>query len=394
MPKTLKFPKNFLWGAAVSAYQVEGGIENCDWSEEFSAGSACDYYNRYEKYFDLAKELNQNIHRFSLEWSRIQPSEEKFDRNEIDHYRKVLLALKKRKIKSMVTIWHYTLPLWLSRKGGWQNSKAVEYFQQYAEFVVEELDDLVDFWITLNEPLVYMSLAYIIGRFPPRKRNILSAAPVFFNFINAHKKAYLAIHDFNKKARVGIAENYSFSDAYNKKSFLNNKAVFIWDFLSNRLFLELTKNHHDYLGVNYYFHNRIKISPSLFSPIEIRNENKKVSDMGWEIFPEGIYHTIMGLKKYGLPIYITENGIADAADKRRAKFIVDHLKWTHKAIEEGADVRGYMHWSLLDNFEWDSGFAKRFGLIEVNHKTMETRIRPSALEYAKICKENAITWGS
>lgn len=390
MSQTLKFPKNFLWGSSVSAYQVEGGIENCDWSEEFPAGRACDYYNRYEKYFDLAKSLNQNIHRFSLEWSRIQPSEGKFDRSEIEHYRKVLLALKKRKMRSMVTIWHYTLPLWLSRKGGWQNSKAVEYFQQYAEFVAEELDDLVDFWITLNEPLVYMSLAYIIGRFPPRKRHILSAAPVFFNFINAHKKAYLAIHDFNKKARVGIAENYSFSDAYSKKSFLNNKAVSVWNFFSNHLFLRLTENYHDYLGANYYFHSRIKISPLLFPPIEIKNENKEVSDMGWEIFPEGIYHTIIGLKKYSLPIYITENGIADAADKRRAKFIIDHLKWVHKAIEEGTDVRGYMHWSLLDNFEWDSGFAKRFGLIEVNHKTMKTKIRPSALEYAKICGENML----
>lgn len=391
MSQTLKFPKNFLWGSAVSSYQVEGDIKNCDWSKEFPAGKACQYYSRYEKYFDLAKELNQNVHRFSLEWSRIQPSEEKFDRGEIEHCRKVLLALKKRNIKSMVTIWHYTLPLWLSEKGGWQNSGIVEYFQQYVEFVVEKLDDLVDFWITLNEPSIYIPLAYISGRFPPKKKNILSVPQVFFNFINAHKKAYSTIHNLNKNAKVGIAENYSFIDAYNKKSFLNNKIVFIWNFLNNHLFLRLTENYHDYLGVNYYFHSRIKISPSLFSPVEIKNENKEVSDMGWEIFPEGIYYVIMDLKKYGLPIYITENGIADKTDKRRTKFITDHLKWTRKAIEEGADVRGYMHWSLFDNFEWDSGFAKRFGLIEVNHKTLETKIRPSAYEYAKICRENGLT---
>lgn len=391
MSKTLKFPKNFLWGAAVSSYQVEGGIKNCDWSEKFPAGNACDYYNQYEKYFDLAKELNQNIHRFSLEWSRIQPSEGRFDKNEIEHYRKVLLALKKRNMKSMVTIWHYTLPLWLSEKGGWQNSKMAEYFQQYVEFVVEELNDLVDFWTTLNEPSIYISLAYITGRFPPQKKNILLTLPVFFNFVNAHKKAYSAIHNLNKNAKVGIAENYSFFDAYNKKSFLSNKAVFAWNFLNNHLFLRLTENYHDYLGVNYYFHNRIKITPFSFHPLEIKNENKEVSDTGWEIFPEGIYHVTMELKKYGLPIYITENGIADKTDKRRAKFIVDHLRWTHKAIREGADVRGYMHWSLIDNFEWDSGFAKRFGLIEMNHKTMETKIRSSAYEYAKICEENSLT---
>jgi len=391
MSQTLKFPKNFLWGAAVSSYQVEGDIENCDWSKKFPAGKACQYYSRYEKYFDLAKELNQNVHRFSLEWSRIQPSEGKFDCGEIEHCRKVLLALKKRNMKSMVTIWHYTLPLWLSKKGGWQNSKIVEYFQQYAEFVVEELDDLVDFWITLNEPSIYISLAYVAGKFPPQKKNILSVLPIFFNFINAHKKAYFVIHDFNKNTKVGIAENYSFVDAYDKKSFLNNKAVSVWNFLNNHLFLKLTENCHDYLGVNYYFHSRIKISPSSFPPIEIKNENKEISDMGWEIFPEGIYYVIMDLKKYGLPIYITENGIADKTDKRRTKFIVDHLKWMYKAIREGVDVRGYMHWSLFDNFEWNSGFAKRFGLIEVNHKTLETKIRPSAYEYAKICKDNSLT---
>lgn len=389
--KQLKFPKNFLWGSSVSAYQVEGGIENCDWSEKFPAGQACDYYNQYEHYFDLAKELNQNVHRFSLEWSRIEPEEGKFDRKEIEHYKKVLLALKKRNIKSMVTIWHYTLPLWLSRKGGWHNPKAPQYFESYAKFVAEELDDLVDFWVTLNEPMVYMSLAYIIGRFPPQKKNSFLVPAIFFNFINAHKKAYKAIHSVNKNAKVGIAENHSFVEPYNKKSFLNKVVASVWNFLENRLFLTLTKNYHDYLGVNYYFHDRVRIMPLSFPPARIENENKKISDMGWEIYPEGIYHILMGLKKYNLPIYITENGIADAKDKRKAKFIADHLKWTHKAISEGADIRGYMYWSLLDNFEWDSGFAKRFGLIEINYEKMETKIRGSAREYAEVCEKNSLS---
>jgi len=390
MPKTIKkFPKGFLWGAAISAYQTEGGIENSDWSEKFPAGKACDYYNRYEEYFDLAKELNHNVHRFSLEWPRIQPSEGKFDRQAIKHYRKVLLALKKRNIKSMVTIWHYTLPLWLAAKGGWSNSKSPEYFENYARFVAEELDDSVDFWTTLNEPAIYITLAYVKDRFPPQKKNSLLVPLVFLNFARAHKKTYKAIHEFNNKAKVGIAENYSYIDSYDKKSFLNNKMVSAWNFLNNHLFLNLTKNYHDYLGVNYYFHDRMKIAPFSFPPLVTKNENKEVSDMGWEIFPEGIYYVLMDLKKYGLPIYITENGIADEGDKRRAKFITDHLKWTHKAIGEGADVRGYLHWSLFDNFEWDSGFAKRFGLIEIDYQNgLEAKIRPSAREYAKICREN------
>ena len=386
----LKFPKNFLWGAAVSSYQVEGGVENCDWSKDFPAGKACDYYNQYEKYFDLAKELNQNIHRFSLEWSRIEPEEGRFDRKEVEHYRKMLLALKKRNIKSMVTLWHYTIPLWLSQKGGWHNPKAPQYFESYVRFIVEELDDLVDFWVTLNEPMVYLMLAYIEGRFPPQKKNSILAPLVFLNFAQAHKKAYKAIHGFNNQAKVGTAQNYSFIDAYNKKSFLNKIAVKLFGFFNNHFFLKFINRHLDFIGANYYFHNRIKITPLAFPFIKIENENKEVSDMGWEIYPEGIYYILRDLQKYNLPIYITENGIADKEDKKRAGFIKEHLKWTHRAITEGVDIRGYMYWSMFDNFEWDSGFTKRFGLIEMDYKKMETRIRGSAREYARMCRENAV----
>ena len=184
----LKFPKNFLWGFAVSSYQVEGGIENCDWSKDFPAGRACDYYNRYEKYFDLAKELNQTVHRFSLEWSRIEPEEGKFDRKEIEHYREILLALKERNIKSMVTLWHFTSPIWFAEKGGWQNKESANYFENYAKFVVEELDDLVDFWVTINEPMIYLSLGYLFGKFPPQKKSVLATPFVFLSFLKLIKK--------------------------------------------------------------------------------------------------------------------------------------------------------------------------------------------------------------
>ncbi len=390
MSQILKFPKNFLWGAAVSAYQVEGGIENCDWSEKFSAGKACNYYNQYEKYLDLAKELNQNVHRFSLEWSRIQPSEEKFSRSEIEHYRKILLALKRRKIKSMVTIWHWTLPLWLSEVGGWQNPKTAEYFEEYARFVAEELDDLVDFWITLNEPMIYISLAYMLGKFPPQKRNLFSSAMVFKNLVKAHKKAYQAIHDFDKDAKVGIAQNCAYVEPYSKSSVPDIKAAFVWRYLRTHLFYNFIDNRQDFLGINYYFHDKVRFTPLKFPFFNRANDNKEISDLGWEIYPEGIYYVLKDLKKYDLPIYITENGLADAKDAKRTKFITEHLKWTHKAIKEGVDIRGYLHWSLIDNFEWTFGFKPRFGLIEMNYKTMETRIRPSALEYAKICKKNVL----
>ncbi len=391
MPKKVKkFPKGFLWGSSVSSYQVEGNVNNCDWSKKFPARTACNYYSKYEYYFDLAKELNQNVHRFSLSWARIQPEEDKFDRKHIEHYRKILLALKKRGISPMVTIWHWTLPLWISEKGGWQSSKFSEYFEQYTRFVVEELDDLVDFWLTTNEPMIYTSLAYVLGKFPPQKNNPLLVPKVFYNFVETHKKAYKAIHDINKDAKVGIAQNLSFVNAYDENSVLNKSAASVFNFFRNRLFLELTKNYQDFLGVNYYFHDRVELNPFSFPFLKIKNEDKEVSDLGWEIYPEGLYYVLKDLEKYNLPIYITENGLADKKDTKRAKFITEHLRQIYQAINDGVDVRGYMHWSLIDNFEWIEGFGPRFGLVEMDYKTMGTKIRPSAREYAKICKNNSL----
>ena len=222
MAKILRFPPGFLWGSSTSAYQVEGGIENCDWAKAYPAGMACDHYNRYQEDFDLLKSLNQNTYRFSIEWSRIEPQEGRFDEKEIEHYRQVILALRKRGIEPFVGLWHWTTPLWLTEKGGWVNKK-----------------------------------------------------------------------------------------------------------------------------INYYFHDRLKF------PFLIRNENKVLSDLGWEIYPEGIYYVLKNLEKYQKPIYITENGLADDKDSLRKDFIKNHLYWIHKAIQEKIDVKGYFHWSFMDNFEWD-----------------------------------------
>lgn len=391
MKKELEFPAGFLWGSGVSSYQVEGGIEKCNWSKDFPAGRACDYYNNYEKYFDIAEELNQNVHRFSLEWSRIEPEEGKFDREAIDHYKKVLMSLKRRDIKTMVTLWHVTIPEWLAEKGGWANSKMPQYFQRYASYVAGELDCYVDFWITLNEPGITISNGYLLGKFPPlRKNDLAGSIRAFFNFVSAHKKAYSTIRNLSPQAKVGMAENYSFAESYEKKSAINNLAVRIWDFLRNRALLELTRNEQDFLGVNYYFHERIKTKTG-WPFVEICNENRLVSDRGCEIYPKGIYEVLKSMKKQGLPVYITENGVDDKGDKYRTDFIKKHLEWVHKAIEEGVDVRGYLYWSLLDNFEWELGFEPRYGLVEMDYNTLDYKIRPSAFEYAKICKDNKLT---
>ncbi len=426
MSYKLIFPKGFLWGTSTSSHQVEGGNLN-DWREwekknaerltqeaeknyswlpvwqeiknqaqnpeNYISGKTCDHYHLYEKDFDLIKSLNNNAYRFSIEWSRIEPEQGKFNQKEIEHYKKVLLALKKRKVVPFVTLYHWPIPLWLKEKNGWLNPQSPKYFERYAKKVMENLGKYADFWITINEPLVYGANSYLAGKWPPQKKNLFKIIKVIRNLVKAHKKAYKIIHQLDKKAKVSIAKNNVYFEPYKNKLF-NKILAKIPDYLWNKYFLNSIKRQMDFIGLNYYSHNRIKIGWKKPRDWFNQNENKEVSDMGWEIYPKGIYRVLKELKNYKKPIYITENGIADAKDKKRAEFISQHLKWIHKAIQEGIDVRGYFYWSLLDNFEWDKGFWPRFGLIEIDYKTMKRNPRPSAFYYAKICKENQLILNS
>ncbi len=395
----LKFPPGFLWGAATAAHQVEGGNVN-DWSEwekknakrlakkaqgywqpwqqemfpemfvsaNYISGRACDHYHLHEQDFDLAKSLGHNAHRFSIEWSRIEPTEGKFNEREIEHYRQVLLALKERGIEPLVSLYHWTLPIWFTKKDGWLNKKSPYYFNRFVKIIGENLFNQVKFWITLNEPMVYASASYAKGAFPPQKKNIFKYFQVINQLIKAHQLAYRSLHLIDMSCQVGMVKH----NIYFKNIPLAN---YFW----NNYFLKKTKREQDFIGLNYYFYAGFP-----------KKKNLPVSDMGWQIYPGGIYHVLKDLRKYQKPIYVTENGLADKEDKQRAKFIKDHLYWIHKAIQEGVDVRGYLYWSLLDNFEWDKGLWPRFGLVEVDYKTLERKLRPSANQYAKICKENTL----
>lgn len=381
MDQELRFPKDFLWGTATSAYQVEGGINNADWSKIFSAGRACNHYHQYEQNFNLMQKLNQNVYRFSIEWSRVEPESGRFAQEEIEHYRKFLQALKKRRIKTMITLHHFTTPLWLSEQGGWANKRAVFHFSRFAQKMLEEYKNLADFWITINEPMIYASLSYLGRRWPPQKRNLFLFLKVLRNQISAHKRAYNIFR--RQGARVGIAKNNQFFEPFSSSP-LDRVVVLLADYYWNKLFLNKIKNHLDFIGLNYYFHNRIQF------PFKIRNENESVSDLGWEIYPKGIYYVLKDLKKYNLPVYVTENGLADRKDRLRKEFIKSHLCWIWRAIQEEVEVAGYLHWSLVDNFEWDLGIDPRFGLIEIDYQTIERKVRPSGFFYAKICKKNSL----
>lgn len=415
MLKKLKFPDGFLWGAATSSHQVEGGTKN-NWSEwekenaerlaseaknkwqpwqqeqfpemfekeNYISGKACDHYNRYEEDFDIAKNLGHNAHRFSIEWSRIEPEEGKFDEKEIEHYRKVLIALRERGIEPVVTLWHWTHPLWVEEFGGPTNPRFAECFARYSKVMAEKFGDLVKFWMTINEPMSVIPNCYLIGIWPPQIKNPFVALRVYRNLASAHNRAYNVLHEINKDAQVGFANIVAYFEPHNKKSLLDILIVKIAEYFSNRKFLNMTKGHNDFLALQYYFHYKL----SFFGGK--KNDNNLVNDLGWEIYQKGLYYLLKWMGGYKLPIYITENGLADASDKKRSHLINEGLSWVHKAIDEGVDVRGYFYWSLLDNFEWDKGFWPRFGLVEVDFKTQKRMVRPSALEYAKICKSNEL----
>lgn len=395
--KTLKFPDGFLWGAATSAHQVEGNNVNSDWwaweqklPSQMRSGKACDQYNLYEQDFDLIKQLNHNCHRLSIEWSRIEPRQGEFDTSEINHYLKLLKYLKSLKITVMLTLWHFTLPKWVAEEGGWENSKTVQYFERFVKRVAPEIAEYVDMWVTLNEPGVYVYEAYVERAWPPARKSFWGQIKTILNLASAHKRVYKYLHHNYPKKKVGIAQNVQSFQPYHKHSLVEQMVVIATDLISNHLFYFLTKGNHDFLGINYYFHVRFKDSKHFWPEIaDAAKESRDVSDLGWEVYPEGLYDVLADLSD-DIPIYITECGIASTNDDRRNRFLIAYLNEVYKAIKNGIDVRGFFYWSLIDNFEWHKGFEPRFGLVEVDYNTQKRRIRPSALVYTDIIQHNGI----
>ncbi len=394
----LSFPEGFLWGAGTSAHQVEGNNTHNDWWHwekqqlpDLRSGEACNQYNLYQEDFDLAKHLSHNSHRLSIEWSRIEPQEGQFDQEQIEHYKAVLKSLNKLDLKVMLTLWHFTLPQWVAEKGGWENGKTVKYFLRFIEKIVPEIKQNVDFWITLNEPGVYVYQAYVSKEWPGAHGGLFGQVRSYLNLISAHKKAYKLLHKLDPQKSVGVAQNIQSYEASHKHSLIEMGAVVVSDFFANHLFQFLTKGHHDFIGVNYYFHHRFTTGSKMFTPnvINAEDETRDVSDLGWEIHPEGIFDVLIDLKNH-LPVYITECGIASTNDDRRTRFLIAYLQEVYHAINSGVNVKGFFYWSLIDNFEWHRGFDPRFGLIEVNYSDQKRTIRPSAYVYQEIIKNNGI----
>jgi beta-glucosidase len=389
-----KFPQTFLWGAATSAHQVEGqNIYNDWWKAEQdhlikeASHAACKHYELYAEDFAIAKQLNHNCHRFSIEWSRIEPQEGNFQALEIEHYRKIIADLKNKGMEPVVTLHHFTNPVWFSEKGGWAKFRLQRYFLRFVDRMVREFADQVKFWITINEPLVYSSHSYLLGVWPPGGRSLFETAKVTLNLASAHIKAYRIIHEIYRqkalaKPRVSIAANLQAFEIC-QPTLKNKLSAYLRDRLYNFYFIEalLRKKTLDYIGVNYYGRNLVdaknwRLKNLLLATCQDNHDPLRKNSLGWDIYPQGLY----------LDVMITENGICTQDDALRWDYIREHLEELRRALGQGVRVIGYIYWSLIDNFEWDKGFAPRFGLVAVDYQNYKRTIRPSAIKLAEIFK--------
>lgn len=403
MPPRLEFPRGFLWGAATSAHQVEGGNRGSDWwaweragrnPSGDASGEACDHYRRFDDDFALAASLGHTAHRFSIEWSRVEPQPGQFDAAAIDHYKNVLESLSRHRIVPVVTLWHFTLPQWVARLGGWENPNTVRWFARYVAQVATLLGSAVPYWCTVNEPNVYLLHGYFLGIWPPQRRSIVRCIRVHRALVRAHRTAAAVLRNrFGNRTAVGFAGNFNAFEADRPGHVLDRTAARVARFIWNEWFARQVARDSDFIGVNYYFSSRVRFAarrPDLFFADIRDGAGEERSDLGWKIDPAGFERTLVAAARFGKPILVMENGIADADDSRRSRFIADHLAALHSAMENGADVRGYLHWSLLDNYEWAHGFLPRFGLVAVDYATQRRTPRPSALQYRDIIRANAV----
>jgi beta-glucosidase len=404
----MKFPENFLWGAATSSYQVEGGNSHSDWWPweiavgKEKSGQACRHYELYEKDFDLAKSLNHNSHRLSIEWARVEPEQGKFNQQEIQHYIDVVIALRARGIEPVVTLHHFTNPIWLSKQGGWERKASVEHFARYTDVIVRALAKHVHYWITINEPTIYFSHSYMFGVWPPQAKSLPRAWCVHDHFILGHIRSYAIINKIYKelklpKPMISISQHISANIACSPKS-INRFAVGLRDKWYNFEILDklVAAQTLDFIGVNYYSRQLVDVDNWWIGNLAMQtcqnnHDPVKKNSLGWDIYPKGIYQILMKLKnRYPLPIMITENGICTLDDTQRWEFIYEHLKNIHQAIGEGVPVIGYLYWSLLDNFEWDKGFGPRFGLIDVDYSSYQRTVRESAKKLAQVYQSGVL----
>jgi beta-glucosidase len=411
-PGSLKFPEHFLWGTATSPTQVEGHIQN-EWTN-FTAQDggncriACDHYHRYPEDVDWMTKLGTNAYRFGIEWARLQSAPfAPLNQEELARYVDLLDRLKAAGITPMVVLHHFSNPPWINAAGGWTNSATIAAFVDYVRKLVHALKDRVHLWNTFNEPDTYACVAYILGGFPPqRKWRIGQFRRVIDHMARAHVQASRIIRregGRHRRQEVGIAKNWTFFHAYKPYSLWDHSTASACHYIFNKFvldaFLGPTRRHAStFIGLNYYgrvrFHHFAPMIPASGASVKRLKDFGFICDDMVERYPEGL-EKILGYfrRKFRKPVYITEHGAASADEAFRERDLRGNLAALHRSIEAGTDVRGFFYWSLMDNFEWQFGYTKKFGLLSVDFadEKLPRRMKPLAEVYARICRENGVS---
>lgn len=439
IPENIVFPKGFLWGTATAAEQIES-TQDSDWAafirknyagegkavtnasikdlhlwNETVIREKTSHLKKFKEDIALMKDLGANAYRFSIAWDRLFPRENMTepDKAAVAFYDDLFAELAKQDIEPSVTLFHFSSPAWFfaekDGKRGWERSDAVEHFSRFTAFIAKRWGKQVRVWCTLNEPMVYVYSGYMQAIMPPleKRPDEKSVAPVMEALLKAHAAAYAIIKKENPLALVGVTQHTREFAPYRNYAVLDRiiagkvEQAFIWDFTDaiRTGVLKVTNTDiekpiaglggtQDFIGINYY--GRFYIKSNIMAPtkFEVKNHdemnpNEIKNELGWADFPLGMKNILLAAKsKYKLPIYILESGTAEKAadDKLRQQLIVTHLAETAAAIKEGADVRGYFHWSLIDNFEWAEGFDARFGLVEIDYKNNFARKKRKSFE--------------
>jgi beta-glucosidase len=387
----LSFPEGFLWGTATSSHQIEGGNFNNDWWRwehtpgspcPESSGDACDSFHRWEQDVELVAAMGLGAYRFSLEWSRIEPAEGEFSVAALDHYRRTCARCHELGVAPVVTFHHFTIPLWLAGRGGFEAPDAADCFARFVTRATAHLGDLIGWACTINEPNVIGVMGYTMGEFPPGvKDEFARHLAVNETMVRAHRLAVEALRSGPGRFPVGLTLSMDELVAEEGGEVVREAAE---EILENT-FLRATGGD-DFIGVQGYtrthFDARGKApdDPSL-----------PQTQMGYEFWPQVAEYTARRAASVtGIPVLITENGIGTDDDAQRIVYLSEALRGVRRALDDGVDIRGYFVWTLLDNFEWAQGFRPTFGLHSVDRTTFERRPKPSARWFAQVARTNTL----
>jgi beta-glucosidase len=394
---SIAFPDGFLWGTATAAHQVEGGNWNNDWWAWEHAertrcvepsGDACDHFWRYPDDIGLLADLGFGLYRFSLEWSRIEPEDGEFSRNALDHYARMIATCHAYDVVPSVTFHHFTTPRWLADRGGWLAGDVVEKFARYCERATRHLGDGIGMACTINEPNIVSLMGFLVGEFPPGHHDMDEYAEVNEHLIAAHRAAVDAIHagpgEFPVGQCIAMGDWWVPDGAEATLERIRH--------MHEGQFLEASRGD-DYVGVQAYSRTRLAEDGMPLGPEE---GVRVVESMGYEFWPAALEVAVRHATEVtrGVPVYVTENGIGTDDDDQRIEYVAAALRGLARCLDDGIDVRGYVYWSLLDNFEWALGYGPRFGLVDVDRTTQQRTPKPSASWLGTIARTNTLTLGA